>query len=85
MSDPYLEGLAPAMEQEYARYPGAQRAIAAADPHVLLVNSRRLMDDRGWRADRPDRLAELLEDGVHYTPRGAIELAEAEIGTLFGW
>ena len=84
MSDPYRKGLTPAMEEEYDRYPGAQRAIAASDPHVLLVNSRRLMDDRGWRADRPDRLAELLEDDVHYTPRGAIDLAEAEMGELLG-
>lgn len=43
------------------------------------------MDDRGWRAERPNRLAELLEDGIHYTPRGAIELAEAEMGALLGW
>jgi lysophospholipase L1-like esterase len=85
MSDPYREGLAPAMEEEYARYPGAQRAIAASDPHVLVVNSRRLMDERGWKAGHPNRLAELLADGVHYTSRGAIELAEAEIGTLLGW
>ena len=85
MGDPYRKGLDPAMEEEYARYPGAQRAIAAADPHVLLVNSRRLMDERGWRADRPDRLAELLADGIHYTPRGAIELAEAEMRALLGW
>jgi lysophospholipase L1-like esterase len=84
MNDPYREGLDPAMEEEYARYPGAQRAIAAADPHVLLVNSRRLMDEGGWRADRPDRLAELLADDVHYAPRGAIELAEAEMRALLG-
>lgn len=85
MSDPYREGLAPAMEEEYACYPGAQRAIAASDPHVLIVNSRRLMDERGWKAGHPNRLAELLADGVHYTPRGAIELAEAEMSELLGW
>lgn len=86
MSDPYQQGLLDvASENEYARYPGAQRAIAATDPHVLVVNSRRLMDDRGWRAERPNRLVELLEDGIHYTPRGAIELAEAEMGALLGW
>jgi lysophospholipase L1-like esterase len=84
MSDPYREGLTPAMEEEYALYPGAQRAIAATDPHVLVVNSRRLMDERGWKAGHPNRLAELLEDEVHYTPRGAIELAEKEMGELFG-
>ena len=84
MSDPYRKGLDPMMESEYARYPGALRAIAAADPHVLAVNSRRLMDERGWKADRPDRLAELLMDDVHYTPRGAIELAQAEMGELLG-
>jgi lysophospholipase L1-like esterase len=85
MGDPYRKGLTPAMEEEYDRYAGAQRAIAATDPHVLVVNSRRLMDERGWKAGDPNRLTELLEDGVHYTPRGAIELAEAEIRTLLGW
>ncbi|MGH7217315.1 MAG: SGNH/GDSL hydrolase family protein [Nitrospiraceae bacterium] len=85
MGDPYREGLTSAMEEEYDRYTGAQRVIAGADPHVLVVNSRRLMDERGWKAGHPNRLAELLADGVHYTSRGAIELAEAEIGTLLGW
>ncbi len=84
MGDPYRKGLTPAMEEEYDRYTGAQRAIAAADPHVLVVNSRRLMDERGWKAGLPNRLAELLVDEVHYTPRGAIELAEAEMGELLG-
>ena len=84
MSDPYRKGLTSIMEEEYDRYPGAQRAIAAADPHVLVVNSRRLMDEKGWKADRPDRLVELLTDDVHYTPRGAIELAETEMGQLLG-
>lgn len=84
MGDPYREGLTSAMEEEYDRYAGAQRAIAAADPHVLVVNSRRLMDERGWKAGHPNRLAELLADEVHYTPRGAIELAEAEMGELLG-
>ncbi|NWF72923.1 MAG: SGNH/GDSL hydrolase family protein [Nitrospirae bacterium] len=84
MSDPYRKGLTSIMEEEYDRYPGAQRAIAAADPHVLVINSRRLMDEKGWKADRPDRLVELLTDDVHYTPRGAIELAEAEMRQLLG-
>lgn len=84
MSDPYRKGLDPIMEGEYDRYPGAQRAIAAADPHVLVVNSRRLMDEKGWRAERPNRLVELLADDLHYTPRGAIELAEAEMAQLLG-
>lgn len=85
MSDPYQEGLDGTSEEEYARYPGAQRAIAATDPHILVINSRRLMDDRGWSAERPNRLPEVLEDGIHYTRRGAIELAEAEMGALLGW
>jgi lysophospholipase L1-like esterase len=84
MSDPYRKGLTSIMEEEYGRYPGAQRAIASADPHVMVVNSRRLMDEKGWKADRPDRLAELLTDDVHYSPRGAIELAETEMGQLLG-
>ena len=85
MSDPYRKGLDPRMEEEYDLYPGAQRAIAAVDPNVLVVNSRRLMDELGWKADRPDRLTEVLMDDVHYTPRGAIELAEAEMGELLGF
>ena len=84
MSDPYRKGLNPAQEAEYARYPGALRAIAASDPAVLAINSRRLMDERGWKAGQPNRLNELLADDVHYTPRGAIELAESEMATLLG-
>ena len=84
MSDPYRKGLTPTSEAEYARYPGALRAIATSDPNVLVINSRRLMDARGWRADQPNRLSEVLLDDVHYTPRGAIELAEEEMKTLLG-
>ncbi len=84
MIDPYRKGLTSAMETEFARYPGALRAIANSDPAVLVINSRRLMDERGWKADQPNRLSELLADDVHYTPRGAIELAEAEMALLFG-
>lgn len=84
MADPYRMGLTPAQETEYARYPGALRAIAASDPAVLVINSRRMMDERGWKAGQPNRLNELLADDVHYTPRGAIELAESEMATLLG-
>ena len=84
MSDPYRKGLSPTHEAEFARYPGALRAIAGTDPAVLVINSRRLMDERGWKADQPDQLSKLLIDDVHYTPRGAIELAEAEMKTLLG-
>lgn len=84
MSDPYRKGLSPMSEAEYDRYPGALRAIAASDPAVLVINSRRLMDERGWKMAQPNRLNELLLDDVHYTPRGAIELAEAEMRTLLG-
>ena len=84
MSDPYRKGLTPAQEAEFAHYPGAQRAIAASDPNVLVINSRRLMDDKGWKAGLPNRLAEVLADDVHYTPQGAIELAESEMTMLLG-
>ncbi|MGE0470481.1 MAG: GDSL-type esterase/lipase family protein [Nitrospira sp.] len=84
MSDPYRKGLSQTSEVEYARYPGALRAIAASDPAVLVINSRRLMDERGWKADQPNRLSEVLLDNVHYTPRGAIELAEEEMKALLG-
>jgi hypothetical protein len=84
MSDPYRKGLNQTSEAEYGRYPGALRAIAASDPAVLAVNSRRLMDERGWNADQPTRVSEVLLDDVHYTPRGAIELAEEEMKVLLG-
>lgn len=84
MSDPYRKGLNQISEAEYARYPGSLRALAAADPNVLVINSRRLMDERGWNVEQPNRLNELLLDDVHYTPRGAIELAEAEMQILLG-
>ena len=84
MSDPYRKGLTPTQEAEFARYPGALRAIAASDPAVLVINSRRLMDEQGWKAGQPNRLSELLLDDVHYTPRGAIELAEEEMKALLG-
>jgi len=84
MADPYRKGLSSAQEAEFARYPGALRAIAASDPAVLVINSRRLMDERGWKADQPDQLSKLLADDVHYTPRGAIELAGEEMQALLG-
>jgi hypothetical protein len=84
MSDPYRTGLLPTMQQELNRFVGAHFAIALADPNVLVINSRRLMDDRGWNETRPDRIAEVLLDDVHYTPQGAIELSTAEIATLLG-
>lgn len=84
MSDPYRKGLTPAQEAEYARYPGALRALAASDPAVLVINSRRLMDELGWKADQPSKLSEWLLDDVHYTPRGAIKLAAEEMRVLLG-
>lgn len=84
MSDPYRKGLTAMQEGEYTKYVGAQRAIAASDPNVLVINSRRLMDERGWKASQPNRLSDVLLDDVHYTPRGAIELAEEEMKALLG-
>jgi len=84
MSDPYRTGLSAGDQNEFDRYVGAHYAIAQTDPNVLVINSRRLMDDRGWRAANPNTIATALLDGVHYTPQGAIELAAAEISTLLG-
>ncbi|MBY0248300.1 MAG: SGNH/GDSL hydrolase family protein [Nitrospiraceae bacterium] len=84
MSDPFRAGWPPTIQEEFNRFAGAHFAIALADPNVLVINSRRLMDDRGWKEARPDRIAEVLLDNVHYTPQGAIELAGAEITTLLG-
>ncbi|HBH78238.1 MAG TPA: hypothetical protein DDY39_00305, partial [Nitrospira sp.] len=55
-----------------------------SDPKVLVINSRRLMDELGWKADQPTTLSEWLLDDVHYTPRGAIKLAENEMEALLG-
>ncbi len=84
MSDPYRKGLTATQDIEFAHYPGAHRAIAESDPAVLVINSRRLMDERGWNAGQPSQLTNVLVDDVHYTPQGAIELAESEMTTLLG-
>ena len=84
MSDPYRTGLSAAAQNEFDRYVGAHYAIAQTDPNVLVINSRRLMDDRGWNAANPDTIAAVLLDEMHYTPQGAIDLAAAEVSALLG-
>jgi lysophospholipase L1-like esterase len=84
MSDPFRANLPLALQTEFDRYAGAHLAIAQSDPNVLVVNSRRLMHDLGWNDSRPDVLALFLADDVHYTPRGAMELAAAEMTALLG-
>ena len=84
MSDPYRTRWGITTQREFDRYVGVHFAIAQQDPNVLMVNSRRLMHDIGWNETRPDRLSLFLADEVHYSPRGAMELAAAEIATLLG-
>jgi hypothetical protein len=51
ISDVYRTGLTVAQEAQFDMYVGAQLAIAQADSNVLVINSRRLMDDLGWNAN----------------------------------
>lgn len=81
IADVWRDGLNAAQQAQYDMYVGAQLAIAQADPNVLVINSRRLMDDVGWNGTS-GQSATFLQDLVHYTPLGAQTLAAAEVGAL---
>jgi lysophospholipase L1-like esterase len=70
-----------AHRDHYDRYPGALRAIAEADPHVMLVNSRRLLHDQGWQVGDP-RFEQFVSDGVHYTAEGATLKARLDAAAI---
>ena len=83
IADVYESTLPAARLAEYDRYVGAQLAIAQADPNVMVINARRLMENIGWKATG-GRSSEFLEDGVHYTGLGARSLSAAEVAAMMG-
>jgi len=83
IADVYRTGLTASQQAQFDMYVGAQLAIAQADSNVLVVNSRRLMDDLGWNGSS-GQSGTFLVDGIHYTPYGAQVLAAAEVAALLG-
>lgn len=81
--DVYYSNLTAANESEFDKYVGAALALAQADSNVMIINSRRLMDNIGWNGTS-GQAASFMIDGVHYTPLGAQVLAEAEVAALMG-
>ncbi|MDX2130740.1 MAG: hypothetical protein SFY69_01650 [Planctomycetota bacterium] len=61
--------------------PGVHAAIAAADPLVCALNSRRLTHEAGWT---PTGAGPYLQDGVHYSSLGGRAKAQVEATALFG-
>jgi hypothetical protein len=83
IADVYQDRLTPEQTAEYDQYVGAQFAIAQADPNVMVINARRLMEDIGWNATS-GQSSQYLDDGIHYTALGAKSLSAAEIAALMG-
>ncbi|MFC4307771.1 SGNH/GDSL hydrolase family protein [Steroidobacter flavus] len=83
IADVYENGLTTAQTAVYDRYVGAQLSIAQADPNVMVINARRLMEDIGWNATS-GRSAEFLVDRVHYTGLGAQKLSAAAVAAMMG-
>jgi lysophospholipase L1-like esterase len=81
--DPYRNDLPATALAEFDRYAGAQKAIADADPNVMVLNGRRLTHDIGW-APGAGVSPWLAPDGVHYTATGARALAAREVVALMG-
>lgn len=77
-------GLTASESAQYDEYAGADLAIAQGDANVMVVNSRRLMEDIGWNATSGQSSEYLLSDGVHYTALGAQTLAAAETAAMLG-
>jgi hypothetical protein len=78
--DPYRQGLTSAQNAAFDRYAGAEYELARTDPATLFINSRRALEDIGWRASGSPTT--YLTDGIHYTPTRARAKAAAEIGLL---
>ena len=77
-------GLTASESAQYDQYVGADMAIAQTDSNVMVINSRRLMEDIGWNASCGMCSEYLLSDGVHYTALGAQTLASAETAAMLG-
>lgn len=83
VADVYQSGLTPEQLLDNDQYVGAQLAIAQADGNVMVVNARRLMANIGWNPTS-GQSDQFLEDGVHYTGRGAKLLAGAVVAAMMG-
>lgn len=83
IADVYLDSLTPEQTAEYDQYVGAQLAIAQADPNVMVINARRLMEAIGWNATS-GRSTAYLADGSHYTALGAKALSSAVVSAMMG-
>ncbi len=83
ISDVYQSRLTPSQMAEYDQYVGAQLAIAQADPNVMVINARRLMENIGWGATG-GQSSQYLNDGVHYTALGARSLSTAAVAAMMG-
>ena len=83
IADVYRTGLTATEQVQFDQYVGAQLAIAQTDSNVMVINSRRLMDDLGWNGSSGQSTT-FLKDGVHYTPYGAQVLAAAEAAAAMG-
>jgi hypothetical protein len=81
IADVYREALTAAQMSEFDRYVGAELAIAQADSHVMVINTRRLMEDLGWNG-ASGQSGQFLLDTVHYSAFGAKALAAAEAAAL---
>ena len=83
IADVYQSRLTPPQMVEYDKYVGAQLAIAQADPNVMVINARRLMENIGWNATS-GQSGQFIEDGVHYTALGAQSLSAAVVAAMMG-
>lgn len=73
-------GLSEEEQDALDRYPGATASLALELPRVAAVNSRGLVDARGWNQST---LYDFTTDGVHHNPAGAALKAQVEIAALY--
>jgi lysophospholipase L1-like esterase len=72
--------------EESRHYAGALLNIAQIDQNVLLINSRRVAEDRfNWGTPGGGSEAQYLADGVHYTNAGAEAIARSSIETILDY
>ena len=73
-------GLSEEEQDALDRYAGATASLAMELPRVAAVNSRGLVEARGWTQAT---LYDYTTDGVHHNPAGAALKAEVEITALY--
>ncbi len=83
IADLARQGLTPGQRAQFDQYVGAQLAIAQSDSNVLVINSRRLMENLGRDANSAS-FTTFVADCCHYTPYGARVLAAAGVAAMLG-